>query len=157
MLPAKRYSWLLVLFFLPGCIVHGQEANLETLTIETSAGEAIHYQVEVARSQRERARGLMFREFMPEDHGMLFLYYPEKAASMWMKNTIISLDMLFIDKQGRIVRIVSDTEPGSTKTISSGEKVRAVLELNAGQALRRGIEPGAQVLHPTFKISSNEN
>ena len=147
----KRYSWLLVLLLLSGCIVHGQEGKLEPLTIETAAGDTVHYRIELAVSQRDKERGLMFRESLPEDQGMLFVYRPEHEASMWMKNTLLPLDMVFIDRDGRIVRIAGDTVPGSLKIISSGAKVRAVLELNAGQAAKHGIKPGDTVRHPVFE------
>ena len=146
----KRYGWWWVLFFLYGCIVHGREGELEPLTIETAAGDVIHYQIELAVSQRDKERGLMFRESLPEDRGMLFIYRPEKTVAMWMKNTLLPLDMLFIDKEGKIARIESDTVPGSLKVISSGAEVRAVLELNAGQASKHGIKAGDRVFHSVF-------
>ena len=120
------------------------------LDIETAAGDVIHYQIELAVSQRDKERGLMFRESLPEDRGMLFIYRPEKTVAMWMKNTLLPLDMLFIDKEGKIARIESDTVPGSLKVISSGAKVRAVLELNAGQASKHGIKAGDRVFYSVF-------
>jgi uncharacterized membrane protein (UPF0127 family) len=119
------------------------------LTIATGTGRH-RFTVELAQTSAERARGLMFRERMPADHGMLFDFVTERPVSFWMKNTPLPLDMLFIDAQGVVVRIVADAVPFSEVPIPSGRPVRAVLELNAGTAARLGIVPGARVLHPLF-------
>lgn len=119
------------------------------LTIATAIGRH-RFTVELAQTPAERARGLMFRERMPADHGMLFDFVTEQLVSFWMKNTPLPLDMLFIDAQGVVVEIVADTVPFSEMPISSRRPVRAVLELNAGTAARLGIAPGARVLHPLF-------
>lgn len=128
-----------------------REPELEPLVITTARGETVEYQVEVARTADQMRRGLMFRDSMPEDRGMLFVYLPERPASMWMKNTILSLDMLFIDAGGRIINIVENTEPYSLKTIPSGGPIRGVLELNAGQAEKHGMAVGDTVSHPIFE------
>jgi uncharacterized membrane protein (UPF0127 family) len=107
--------------------------------------------VEVARNDADRAQGLMFRRSMPADQGMLFDFGRVEPVSMWMQNTYLSLDMLFIRPEGTIARIAANTEPLSTRTISSGEPVLAVLELNAGTAARLGIKAGDRVEHPVFK------
>lgn len=107
--------------------------------------------VELARSETERSRGLMFRQSMPQDHGMLFDFERDQMVSMWMKNTYISLDMLFVKADGRIHRIESRTEPESERVISSGIPVRAVLELNAGVAAKLDLRPGDRLLHPIFQ------
>jgi uncharacterized protein len=106
--------------------------------------------VEIARSRAEQEQGLMFRESMAEDRGMLFDWGGMVEAAMWMKNTLIPLDMLFIDADGVILDIFASTVPGSLDVISAGVPVRAVLELNAGTAKRLGLKPGDRVQHPIF-------
>ena len=119
------------------------------LTIETETGPR-RFTVELAATEAERSRGLMFRRSMPADHGMLFDFATEQPVAFWMKNTPLPLDMLFIDKSGTVVRIAADTTPFSETPIPSGQPIRAVLELNAGTAQRLGIRPGARVRHPIF-------
>ena len=92
----------------------------------------------------------MFRESMPADHGMLFDFKTDQPVAFWMKNTPLPLDMLFIDGKGTVVRIAADTVPFSEAPVSSGQPIRAVLEVNAGTAARLGIAPGAKVRHPIF-------
>jgi len=124
---------------------------LEALSIVTQGGQKQSFQVEVARNDEDRAQGLMFRRSMAPDHGMLFDFGRVEPVSMWMQNTYLPLDMLFIRKDGTIARIAANTEPLSTRTIPSGEPVLAVLELNAGTAAKLGIKPGDRVEHPLFK------
>lgn len=126
----------------------GQKA--ESLTI--TSGSATHrFAIEVMRNDAERARGLMFRQSMPADYGMLFDFERDQMVTMWMKNTFIPLDMVFVLKDGRIHRIEANTEPQSERVISSGVPVRGVLELNAGTAARLGIKAGDTLNHPMFK------
>lgn len=117
------------------------------VVIETSSGSH-EISVELAVSPDQRAQGLMFRQRLGADEGMLFLYPSDRIATMWMKNTMIPLDMLFIAADGRVVRIAERTVPQSTETISSEKPVRAVLELNGGTAARLGIGTGAVVRLP---------
>ncbi len=131
--------------------VHAQEAaRTEPLTIATRGGPQ-RFDVEVMRNDAERARGLMFRRSMAPNHGMLFDFERVEPVAMWMKNTYLPLDMLFIRPDGTVARVAADTEPLSTATILSGEPVLAVLELNAGTAARLGIRPGDHVEHPLFR------
>ena len=95
----------------------------------------------------------MYRKELPDGKGMLFDFSPEQQISMWMKNTYISLDMIFIRADGRILRIAENTEPQSTKIISSGGLAKGVLEVIAGTAQKYGIAPGDRVAHPLFKAS----
>ena len=126
------------------------KAVLERL--EIVSGDRRHsFMVEVARNNDDRARGLMFRSTMPQDQGMLFDFERDDMVTMWMKNTYLSLDMIFIFADGRIHRIESRTEPESERTISSGVPVRAVLELNANVASRLGLRPGDRIEHPMFR------
>jgi uncharacterized membrane protein (UPF0127 family) len=124
---------------------------LEALSIATQGGQRQAFRVEVARNDADRAQGLMFRRSMPADQGMLFDFGRVEPVSMWMQNTYLPLDMLFIRADGSIARIAANTEPLSTRTIPSGEPVLAVLELNAGTAARLGIKAGDRVEHPLFK------
>ena len=128
----------------------GSGLSLEPLTID-SGGKRHNFRIELARTDADRARGLMFRQSMPADQGMLFDFERDQMVSMWMRNTFISLDMVFILADGRIHRIEPRTEVQSERTISSGVPVRAVLELNAGTAERLGIKPGDRVVHPMFR------
>ena len=116
-----------------------------------SADKRHAFRVEVMRTNEDRGRGLMFRRSMPADHGMLFDFERDQIVLMWMKNTYLPLDMLFVLADGRIHRIEANTEPESEKTISSGVAVRAVLELNAGSAARLGLKPGDRLVHPMFR------
>lgn len=123
--------------------------ELQPLQI-VSGDERHEFIVELAATPAERSRGLMYRRSMPADHGMLFDFERDDMVSMWMRNTYIPLDMLFIRADGTIARIAEHTEPLSERTISSGEPVRSVLELNAGTSSRLGIEPGDRVEHSLF-------
>jgi uncharacterized membrane protein (UPF0127 family) len=123
--------------------------NVEPLAIE-SADERFEFQVEVAVTPAERSRGLMYRRELADDRGMLFDFGNTGPASMWMRNTYIPLDMLFIEPDGRIRKIAAETEPHSEEVISSGGPVRAVLELRGGITGELGIEPGDQIIHPMF-------
>jgi uncharacterized membrane protein (UPF0127 family) len=93
----------------------------------------------------------MYRRSLAPDRGMLFDFKRVEPISMWMQNTYVSLDMLFIRPDGTIARVATNAEPLSTRTIPSGEPVLAVLEVVAGTAARLGIKPGDKVEHPLFK------
>ncbi len=129
------------------------EFERSSLTIVTRSGRHV-FAVEVARTPDQHALGLMYRRSLPADAGMLFDYRPPQRVAMWMHNTYIPLDMLFIAEDGRITRIVERTVPLSRSLILSKGKVRAVLELNGGTARRLGIRPGDRVLHEIFSVAS---
>jgi len=116
-----------------------------TLRIETPSGRALSFQVYVARTMREHMQGLMFVQSLPADTGMLFPFDPPRPASMWMKNTLIPLDMLFIREDGTIANSIADAAPQSLDTRNSDGPVAFVLELNGGAAARLGIAAGARV------------
>lgn len=122
----------------------------EELTIVTKEGEKHSFTVEMALDPKQQAQGLMFRRQMAVDAGMLFIYQPSREAVMWMQNTFLPLDMLFIKSDGRIVKIVERTVPQSTTRIPSGEAITGVLELNGGTASRLGIKAGDRVEHSSF-------
>jgi uncharacterized membrane protein (UPF0127 family) len=121
-------------------------------TLEIAGKNGVHmFAVEMAVTDEERARGLMYRKELPEGRGMLFDFQRDQEIAMWMQNTYVSLDMIFIRSDGRILRIAENTEPLSTRTIGSGGPVRAVLEVVAGTARKLGIAAGDRVAHPMFK------
>lgn len=108
------------------------------------------FSVEMAQSSEQLAQGLMFRQRMAADAGMLFDFGRVQPVSMWMKNTLIPLDMVFVDATGRVVGLAERTVPQSLEVISSPGPVRAVVELNGGVASRLGIRAGDRVIHPMF-------
>ena len=115
--------------------------------VEIRNGPKRHrFDVWVADTPARQAQGLMFVRDLPADQGMLFIHREPRVASMWMKNTYIELDMLFIAPDGRIVKIAERTTPHSLETISSGVPVGAVLEIKGGEAMRLGLRPGDRVL-----------
>jgi len=120
------------------------------LTIE-SGGKLHKFTVEMADTDERRTLGLMYRTSMAADAGMLFDFKSDKPVSMWMRNTRIPLDMLFITREGRVLNIAQRTVPFTEHSISSEGPVRAVLELNGGTTERLGIKPGDRVLHPMFR------
>jgi hypothetical protein len=144
---------LAVLLLVAGLIagLHGAAVAAETQTLEIVSKSGVHvFSVELANTDAERARGLMFRKELPEGRGMLFDFEQEQDVAMWMQNTYISLDMIFIRGDGRILRIAENTEPLSTRIVPSGGPVRAVLEVIAGTARKLGLAPGDRVAHPLF-------
>ena len=123
-----------------------ESGALEPLTIETGAG--VHaIEVEVARTAEERRVGLMHRTELAPDRGMLFDFGATRQVTMWMKNTLIPLDMFFADEEGRIVTIAQRTTPLSEKRIRSGQPVRYVLEMIGGSAERLGVAVGDRLRH----------
>ncbi len=121
------------------------------ITIVTIGGKTFRFAVEIAETQEQLHQGLMFRETMADDTGMLFLLGTEEVASFWMRNTFLPLDMIFIARDGHITNIHRNAPPGSTAIISSTAPVIAVLEVNAGITGRLGIHGGDKVLHPAFR------
>jgi uncharacterized membrane protein (UPF0127 family) len=124
-------------------------SKIEPLTVATEV-DAFMFTVEIADTEPLRSRGLMFRQRLPEDRGMLFDFETPRPVSMWMKNTYIPLDMLFIREDGTIAYIAENTVPQSLDTIGVSEPVLAVLELAGGTAKKRGIRAGDKVYHRIF-------
>jgi uncharacterized protein len=124
-------------------------ANVQPLEIVTKSGVQV-FSVEMATTDQEKETGLMYRKELADGRGMLFDFSPEQEVSMWMKNTFISLDMIFIRADGRILRIAENTEPQSTNIIPSRGLAKGVLEVIAGTARKYGIAPGDRVAHPLF-------
>jgi uncharacterized membrane protein (UPF0127 family) len=121
-----------------------------TLSIQTAEGSPREFRIELARTVAERAFGLMFVREMADDRGMLFDYGRDKHVSMWMKNTYVPLDMLFIESDGRIESIIERAAPHSRDPRASKGRVMAVLELKGGITSRLGIKAGDRVIHPIF-------
>jgi uncharacterized membrane protein (UPF0127 family) len=131
------------------CVGAARAAEVQSLQIIGRIG--VHpFTVELAVTPEEKAKGLMFRRELPEGRGMLFDFRTEQEITMWMQNTYISLDMIFIRADGRILRIAENTEPLSTRIVPSGGPARAVLEVIAGTARKLGLATGDRVIHPMF-------
>jgi hypothetical protein len=148
---------LLSLFVSAACPAGSLPAGYESLdrypqsTVAIESGGGRHrFSVWVADTPAHHYQGLMFVRSMPADRGMLFLFDSEEYKSFWMKNTYLSLDILFIAADGRIVNIAEKARPLTTDPISSTEPALAVLELNAGTSARLGIRAGDRVLHSAF-------
>jgi uncharacterized membrane protein (UPF0127 family) len=123
--------------------------DLQPLEIVSKTG--VHtFVVEMALTPEDQAKGLMFRRELPEGQGMLFDFQREQPTAFWMKNTYVSLDMIFIRADGGILRIAENTVPLSETLVPSGGPVRAALEVVAGTAKKLGIAPGDRVAHPIF-------
>ena len=141
------FVFFLIITALSAC--NSQEKNNE-LTIHTGNGSH-KISIEIADEPNEQTRGLMFRREMDQNHGMLFIYKDDQIRTMWMKNTYLSLDMLFIKADGTVKHLHKNAEPFSEEIISSREPVRAVLELVAGTIDRLNIQNGDRVTHRFFK------
>ena len=124
--------------------------QVSPLAVDAS-NKRFEFEVELAVTPDQIARGLMFRKSLADDRGMLFDFGPPHQVAMWMRNTYIPLDMLFIRGDGRITQIVANTEPLSHKDIVSNEPVGAVLELRGGITSQLGISPGDRIVHPLFE------
>lgn len=128
-----KYFFLFILWLIVPLVLH---AN--SLTLICPHG-TIPFQVEVAKTPQERAKGLMFRRTLPDDGGMLFLFPETQTVAMWMKNTILSLDMIFANSKGEILAIYENAPPFSTQNIGPVAKTAQVLEVKAGVLKKHGI------------------
>ncbi|WP_315923404.1 DUF192 domain-containing protein [Mesorhizobium sp. SP-1A] len=143
---------------MPRLAFAGEEAMIlatdpARLTVETKTGTR-SFAIEIAKNPAERSAGLMFRETMQDDHGMLFVFERPQVAAFWMKNTPMALDLVFIRQDGRIAAIRRG-EPQSEAVISPGTEVRFVLELKAGTAARESVAAGDLVKHPAIVAASD--
>ncbi|MGH6949726.1 MAG: DUF192 domain-containing protein [Vitreimonas sp.] len=127
----------------------GAAVETEQVTIDTANGP-VRFTVEIADDNQERARGLMFRESLGDDRGMLFHFQEPEHASFWMRNTQISLDIIFIGVDGRILNIAERTTPYSEESVPAAGLTRGVLEIRGGLARERGIRAGDRVRHRIF-------
>jgi uncharacterized membrane protein (UPF0127 family) len=148
--PAGRWGALAsVVAFCLFVNLGAQAASVQSLEIVTKSGVQV-FSVEMATTEQEKETGLMYRKELADGRGMLFDFSPEQEVSMWMKNTFIPLDMIFIRADGRILRIAENTEPQSLAIIPSNGLAKGVLEVIAGTAKKYGIVPGDRVAHPLF-------
>src|SRR5258708_16238823 len=148
----RAWRWIVILAAVALCAFAGSSAraaSVQPLEIVTKSGVQV-FSVEVATTEQEKETGLMYRKEVPDGKGMLFDFSPPQEVSMWMKNTYVSLDMIFIRADGRILRIAENTEPMSTRIISSQGLAKGVLEVVAGAAQKNGREAGDRVGHPLF-------
>jgi uncharacterized membrane protein (UPF0127 family) len=146
----RAIRWTAFVFAL--LVAAGPVRPAELQTLEIASKNGVHaFSVEMAVTEPERAKGLMFRKELPEGRGMLFDFQREQEVGFWMQNTYIPLDMIFIRGDGRILRIAENTEPLSTRIIPSNGPVRAVLEVIGGTSRKFGIAPGDRVASPIFK------
>ena len=120
------------------------------LEIRSASGRQ-WFNIRIADTEPRRELGLMYVTRLPSDEGMLFPEEQPQVMSMWMKNTLIPLDMLFIDTHGRIVCLLENAKPESLEILSCDKPVKAVLEIAGGEAQRRGIHVGDQVIHAAFR------
>lgn len=139
------FAWFIILAF----PVVADPLAVEPLQIVTASGTHV-LRVEVARTAEEQEKGLMFRRSLPNDGGMLFNAQSEQEISMWMKNTYIPLDMIFVSEKGRVISVAHDAKPMSETIISSGAPAYAVIEVNAGTAKKLSVRVGDLVRHPIF-------
>ena len=143
--------FLVVLALLAAGLLHPAQAmRLETLKLITARGAQV-IDIEVTETPAEKAQGLMFRTRLPDSGGMLFFYETPQEITMWMRNTYIPLDMVFIRADGIVHRIEARTEPLSENIVASKGDVTACLELAGGAAERLGLKPGDRVEHRYFK------
>ncbi|PIE12332.1 MAG: hypothetical protein CSA70_09995 [Rhodobacterales bacterium] len=136
----------LLLWVLPG---HAESCRTNTVTLRGDWGQA-RFNVEVVDTIETRARGLMFRETLPMSAGMLFVYQRPQKVAFWMKNTLIPLDMIFVDPRGVVQRVHHNAVPGDMTEIPGGRNIMVVLEINGGLARRLGISEGSEMRHPAF-------
>lgn len=132
------------------CASHAVAACTDDTIRLRSGGTVSEFTVELAQTPEERGRGLMFREHMDRDAGMLFIFSPPRRVSFWMKNTLIPLDMLFIDRSGVVRHIHENAIPGDETGIPSRSIAYAVLEINGGLSSELGLKVGAETQHPAF-------
>ena len=144
---AKALVWAALLT--PGLAGAQSPMKVEPLVIATRHGVR-HFQVEVAETAADQERGLMFRKSLAAGRGMLFDFHTPQTVSFWMKNTLIPLDIVFIDADGRIVTIAANARPMSEDLIPSGGQILGVLEVRGGRAAEIGAAPGDRVRERIF-------
>lgn len=149
----KRWALVAAVAFQAQTVVASETCTPDGVFVRGERGVA-RFSVEVADSGQERAQGLMFREHMATMSGMLFVYDAPGPAAFWMKNTLIPLDMLFIDQTGKVTRIHEGAEPGNLTPIEGGDDVQFVLEINAGMAHKLGLAEGAVLRHPAIPAAT---
>jgi len=131
----------------PETIIEFGEA--ETVIVATNDGDVV-FEALIADSDTERQRGLMFREELADNEGMLFDYEEVQTVSMWMRNTLISLDLIYISPEGEVLKIIANAQPHSLRSLPSDFPVLGVLEVRGGLTRDAGIRPGDTVRHEMF-------
>ena len=149
-----RMAWLRCVSVLGAVVlcsgaVHAGVCRDDTVQLRGAWGQA-RFSVEVADTIQKRARGLMHRQSMPHSAGMVFFYAKPTFVSFWMKNTLIPLDMLFLDETGTVQKVHHRAVPGDLTNIPGGDGILAVLEINGGLAEAMGITQGSEMRHPGF-------
>jgi uncharacterized membrane protein (UPF0127 family) len=159
---SREFIWMLVVlaiviaaFFAYSFFANAQSGNAPdfpraSMVIQRADGKTFPFTIEIATTREQDMYGLMFRRSLPADAGMLFIYGPDQPVSMWMKNTYIPLDMLFVAHDGAIVKIITHAVPFDLTPLSSGEPVRGVIEINAGEVEHLGLKTGDKVLFSAF-------
>ena len=153
MISYRIRSAFLALFFmlaLPALAQSVVKFDKEQLVIQTASGQKYNFTVEIADTNEQRQRGLMYRKEMAADAGMIFDFGTSRRVQMWMENTVLPLDMLFIDRAGIVRGIKQNAVPYSRDIIDSVTEVKYVLELNAGATAKLGIKPGDRVVSPSI-------
>lgn len=150
------FCLLIVSVFFFGCKAEEktEKATLEevsSLTVETQSGEVYDFTVELALTPDQFARGLMHRADLPEDAGMLFYFPDYTPRAFWMKNTLISLDIIYINDSGEISHIYHSAQPNDKTPIPSNGPAKGVLEINGGLSVKLGIDVGDRIKHPFFQ------
>ena len=133
-----------------------EDLEKSCVSIKIDSNESIEFSVLIAESNKDRRQGLMHIDFMEENQGMLFVFNPPRRVSMWMRNTPMPLDILFINRNGKIINIEENTTPYSTKALSSGGSIYWVLEINGGLAKKMGIKAGDLVVLDSTKGRDEE-
>ncbi len=146
----RRDCCLLFLLFISASCIGQTHFKSGSLTINTKY-DNLYYRVEVADNPRLKSIGLMYRSSLPANQGMLLLNEKPQRLNIWMKNTFIPLDIIYIDTDGYIVKIVENAQPESTKVMPSDGRVKAVLELKAGQVQKRDITVGDRVTYQVYR------
>lgn len=140
---------LLGVLLLTSSLVRAAGLPQDVVLLETASSQ-YKFEVEIADDPAERAEGLMYREALADNAGMLFLYPKPQPVEFWMKNTVLSLDIVFVRADGTIARIAADATPMSEDLIPSGEPIRAVLEVKAGTMRSLGIAAGDRLRNATY-------
>lgn len=142
-----RAASVVLALWVGASVANAKQCSPTAVDLRGDWGQA-HFNVEVADGAQEQARGLMFRQSLPTSSGMLFIYDSPRRARFWMKNTLIPLDMIFLDQTGQVLRIAENARPLDETPIDGGDGVLMILEINGGLAKGLGISVGSQLRHP---------
>ena len=147
----KNYIYILIFISIAFTNANANEISFQnsSLTIQTKDSEYI-FNIEIAITEKERSRGLMYRKELKQTEGMLFLYPEKQIIKMWMKNTLIPLDMIFINNNGKIIDIFKMTIPKDLTPIGPNVKLKGVLEINGGLTSYLNINKGDFIIHPSL-------